>query len=233
MSSSAPDGNRITQLYQDALQTYRAKQPDQAVQKLSQLLETATSFEDGYEALSVILYNEKRYDEAMTVLRKWIAVNPDAIMAHTNLSRCYVAKGMILEAEKEQGEARRLTWKVELKAKKREMPKIDYEEQIGRFKQVIELDPADVLGYFSLGNTYLDAGKKREAFETFQKAVEVDPKHSASYYGLGLSLEDLGDFKKAETIYHAGIKVADERGDIMTQRKMESRLRALEEKKKG
>ena len=217
----------VPPLYHEALQDYKNHLPDQAIQKLSQVLDADPSFEDGYEAFSVILYNEKRYDDAMAVLKKWIAVNPDAVMAHTNLSRCYVAKGMILEAEKEQAEARRLTWKAELKAKKREMPAVDYEEQISRFKQVIELDPADVLGYFSLGNAYLDAGKKREAVDTFEKAVEVDPKHSASYYGLGLALEAIGDLKKAKQIYDAGIKVAEGQGDIMTARKMQSRLRAL------
>ena len=149
-------------------------------------------------------------------------------MAHTNLSRCFVAKGMILEAEHEQAEARRLTWKAELKSKKKDMPKIDYEEQIARFKEVIDLDPADVLGYFSLGNAYLDSGRKREAMETFEKAVEVDPQHSSSYLGLGLSLESLGDLEKAKKIYARGIKVAEGRGDMMTQKKMESHLRRLQ-----
>jgi tetratricopeptide (TPR) repeat protein len=213
--------------YDGALTDYKNGNLDGAAQKLTALLEIDPSFEDAYEALSVILYNQKRYDEAMAVLKKWTAVNPDALMAHTNLSRCYVAKGMILEAEQEQAEARRLTWKAELKAKNRDVPKIDYEEQIARFKKVIDLDPVDVLGYFSLGNVYLDSGKKREALETFEKAVDVDPKHSASFYGLGLALEGLGDVKKARSVYERGIQVAEERGDMMTQRKMESRLRAL------
>lgn len=214
-------------LYASALEDYKSARLDSAISKLHQILEADDRFEDAYEALSVILYNQKRYDDAIVLLKKWVAVNPDALMAHTNLSRCYVAKGMIAEAEQEQAEARRLTWKAELKAKNRDLPKIDYEEQISRYKKVIAFDPADVLGYFSLGNVYLDAGKKREAWETFQKAVETDPKHSASYYGLGLALESLGDIKKAREVYERGIQVADSLGDIMTQRKMESRLRSI------
>ena len=214
-------------LYDQALEDYKKSDFEAAAQKLREILEVDSRFEDAYEALSVILYNQKHYDEAIVLLKKWAAVNPDALMAHTNLSRCYVAQGMIAEAEQEQAEARRLTWKAELKSKNRELPKIDFEEQISRFKKVIEFDPADVLGYFSLGNVYLDAGKKREAWETFAKAVEIDPKHSASYYGLGMALEGLGDFKKAREVYGRGIQVADELGDIMTQRKMESRLRSI------
>ena len=218
----------ISEVYHEALTDYREGRLEEASQKLSRIAGQFPAFEDAYEALSVILYNQKQYDPAILLLKKWISVNPDSIMAHTNLSRCYVAKQMILEAEHEQAEARRLTWKAELKAKKKEMPKVDYEEQIARFKEVIELDPADVLGYFSLGNAYLDSGRKREAMEAFEKAVEADSNHSSSYYGFGLSLEALGDFEKAKKIYNRGIKVAEERGDMMTQKKMESRLRALD-----
>lgn len=217
-------------LYHEALEDNKASRFEEAASKLNEIILNSPKFEDAYEALSVILYNQKKYDDAMSILKKWITVNPDAIMAHTNMSRCFVAKGMILEAEHSQAEARRLTWKAELKAKKMEMPKVNVQEQIDRFKKVIELDPADVLGYFSLGNVYLDSGQKREALETFQKAVEVDPGHSSSYLGLGLALEGLNDFRKARDIYARGIKTADTKGDMMTQRKMESRVRAIEGK---
>lgn len=216
-----------SELYHEAMQDYRNNTIEPAVEKLQTILASYPTFEDAYEALAVIFYSQKKYDEATEIIRKWIKLNPESIMAQTNLSRCFVAKGMIMEAETAQAEARRLTWKAELKAKKIEMPKVDYAEQIDRFKQVIELDPADVLGYFSLGNAYLDSGKKREALETFQKAVEVDPKHSSSYLGLGMSLESLGDVKKAREIYEKGARVAEEKGDLMTQKKMESRLRSL------
>lgn len=214
-------------LYHEALTDFRDGRADEAARKLKEVLSQFPQFEDAYEALAVILHQEKKFDEAIELIRKWFKVNPDSVMAHTNMSRCYVAKGMILEAEQEQAEARRLTWKAELKSKKQEMPKVDYAEKIERYKQVIELDPSDVLGYFSLGQIYLECGKKREALETFEKAVEVDAGHSSSWFGYGQALESLGDFKKAASIYERGIKVAGEKGDMMTQKKMESRLRAV------
>ncbi len=219
----------VSTLYNEALADFRQNQLDLAVQKLSQVLSLDPSFDDAYEALSVILYNQKKYDDAIRWLKKWIVLNPDSIMAHTNLSRCYVAKEMILEAEKEQAEARRLTWKAELKSKKQQMPSINYEQQIERFKQVIALDPKDVLGYFSLGTAYLDSGNARDSADIFEKAVDVDPKHSSSFLGFGLALEQLADREKAKQIYAKGIRVAEEAGDIIPLRKMESRLRILEE----
>ncbi len=215
-------------LYHRALEDFRAGALDAAAKKLRDILSAAPSFEDAYEALSVIYFNQKRYPEAVTILKAWAALNPDALMAHTNLSRCYAAQGLITEAEYEQSEARRLTWKAELRSKKSDLPKIDHEARIRRFKQVIEFDPADVLGYFSLGTAYAEAGFTREAMETFRKAIEVDPSHASSYLGLGLALEGLGDLGKAGEIYRNGIRAADRAGDIMPLKKMEARLRAIE-----
>ncbi|MBI3317214.1 MAG: tetratricopeptide repeat protein [Candidatus Omnitrophica bacterium] len=214
-------------LYHAALEDYRAGHTESAERKLEQIFSQNPAFEDAYEALSVIYFNQKCYDEAVGVLRKWISQNPNAVMAQVNLSRCLAAKGMILEAEQAQAEARKLTWKAELKAKKLEMPKVDYRERIERYKKVIDLDPKDVLGYFTLGNTYLEAGMKREAVDSLQKAIDVDPGHSSSYLSLGLALEALQDKGMAVEIYKRGIQIANAKGDLMPLKKMESRLNTL------
>src|SRR3989338_7081510 len=143
-------------------------------------------------------------------MKRLAKVSPNHVMAHVNLSRFYVQKGMILEAEQEQGEARRLSWKSELKAQKTgektktaspeeeaEERKKEIEDRIERYRKVIALDPADVLGYFSLGSALLDAKRLDEARAAFEKAVSVDPNHSPSFFNLGLSLESLGQKEKA------------------------------------
>ncbi|OGW78083.1 MAG: hypothetical protein A2Z83_07260 [Omnitrophica bacterium GWA2_52_8] len=220
-------------LYLEALQDYRDNKSSDAVVKLRRAVEIAPGLEDAYEALSVVLYNQNQYDDAIAVIGKWIAVNKDSAMAQTNLSRCYAAKGMIAEAEHAQTEARRLSWKADLKGKRATLPKIDHDERISRFKQVIEFDPADVLGYYSLATAYQDAGMLREAMETFLKAVEVDSEHTSSYLGLGMSLETLGDSQKAAGIYEKGIKIAEKKGDILPLKKMEARLRILKNNTKS
>jgi len=228
MTDSPPEALR---LYQEALAHYNARETEIAVAKLKQSVSLNPSLDDAYEALSVILYNQGRYDEAIEILKRWVCANPETLMAHTNLSRCYVAKGMIAEAEHEQAEARRLTWKAELKAKKQAAPPVSFDSQIEKYKKIIAYDPKDVLGYFSLGTVYLEAKKFREAMDILEKAVEVDPGHTASYVGLGQALEALGDHSKATRIYRQGIAAAEKSGDMMPQKKMESRLKALEEKK--
>lgn len=215
-------------LFKDALDDYKNGRNEDACKKLTQAIQLDSQFEDGYEALAVILINQDKISEAVLILAEWLKINPNAIMAYTNLSRCLMRQGQIPEAEEAQAKAATLGWRQAAGLKPNaEPPKVDNFEKIERFKKVIELDPADVLGYFSLGNAYLDAYKKDLARQTFEKAVEVDPDHSSSYYGLGQAWESLGNKEKAVEVYKLGITVADKKGDMMTQRKMEARLRTL------
>jgi len=215
------------ELYTSALQDHRRGDVAAAQSKLHKALAISPDYEDALEALAVLLYNLKKYDESITLIRRWIRVNPNAVMAQTNLSRCYVAKGMILEAETAQAEALRLSWKTELETKKKTMPAQDLENKITRYKKVIEYDPKDVLGYFSLGSVYLEALRYRDAADVFEKAVSVQPDHTASYLNWGLSLEGLGDPSKAAQIWRNGIAVAQKTGDMLTEKKMQSHLRNL------
>lgn len=215
-------------LFKQALLDYKNNLTDSAVNKLSEAIKSDATFEDGYEALAVILINQEKIDAAVDVIKSWLKINPNAVMAYTNLSRCLMRQGHIQAAEEAQAKAATLGWRQAAGLKPSAEPaQFDYMEKIERFKKVIELDPADVLGYFSLGNAYLDAYKKDLARETFEKAIQVDAEHSSSYFGLGQAWEALGNKAKAAEVYKLGITVADKKGDMMTQRKMEARLRAL------
>ncbi len=219
----------VVLLYHEALREHKSGAWTAARSKLEEVLTQAPDFEDAYEALTVLFYNEKLYDDSIRTLQRWMKVNPHALMIQTNLSRCYQAKGMIAEAEAAQAEARRLTWKAELEGKKKELPAADFADRITRYQKVIAYDPADVLGYFSLGSVYLEAGRFRDAADTFEKAVSVSPTHSASYLNWGIAVENLGDKVKVQKILEKGIEVAQNQGDVLTEKKMEARLRMLKE----
>lgn len=218
-------------LYEEAIRLFKDRKLHEAIQKIEFLLEKDPTYEDAYEALAIFYSKVNRLEDAIETAKKWIRLNPHSKMAHTNLSRFYVEKGMIAEAEHEQGEARRLSWIEELSQKKMKMPKVDPKEKMERFKKAIELDPHDVLGYYSLGDAYLENGMYREAIEILLRGLEVDPKHSSSYYSLGQAYQTVGEKEKAREIFQKGITVADERGDVMTQKKMQARLIQLSSEK--
>ena len=223
-------------LYQEALALFRSGDLTQATQKLEEATKLDPAHVDALEVLGVLYSKVDRLDDAIETMKRLARVAPNHVMAHANLSRFYVAKGMILEAEQAQAEARRLSWKAELKAqnikaKSAEEESRDQEKEIQRrierYQKVIDLDPNDVLGYFSLGSAYLDAKRLSDAKFAFEKAIEVDPHHSPSYFNLGLSLESLGQKDEARRIYQKGIPVADSRGDVIPLKKMQARLEML------
>src|SRR3989338_6129552 len=104
--------------YHEVLTLYRSGQLTEAISKLEILLKQHPDFQDGFETLVVFYSKSGRLDDAINAMKCLVKLAPGHIMAHTNLSRFYVEKGMILEAEQEQAEARRLSWKAELKAQK-------------------------------------------------------------------------------------------------------------------
>lgn len=219
-------------LYQKALGLFKERRIEEA----SKLLEEAVSLDERYadalEALGVMYHRLNRLDEAIAAFKRLSKVEPDSIMAHTNLSQIYVAQGKISEAEAEQNEARRLTWKLQLKERRDERPAVSVEEQIQKFKKIIDLDPNDVLGYFSLGRVYAEAGRWEEASAAFSKALEVDGEHSSSYLGLGQALQEQGEFDQAARVFEKGIPVAERRGDMIPFKKMSARLNEIRSRKK-
>ncbi|MBI4357965.1 MAG: tetratricopeptide repeat protein [Candidatus Omnitrophica bacterium] len=227
-------------LYHKSVALFRSGNLTQAISILKEVLALKPDFPDALETLGVLYSKVDQLDDAIEVMKRLARVSPNHIMAHTNLSRFYIQKGMVLEAEREQAEARRLSWKAELQAQKgtgpikrkspEELAREEEEEiqgRIERYRKVIELDPKDVLGYFSLGTALLDAERLEEARDAFEKAVTVDAHHSPSYFSLGVVLEALGRKEEAVHIYERGIQVADARGDMIPLRKMEARLNML------
>lgn len=227
-------------LYQEAISFFKQNDLERAGELLEKALKIDPKGEDFLEALGVIYGKDNKFQEAIVLMKKLVELNPDHVMAHSNLSQFYMRLGMIHEAEVEQAEARRLSWKAELRAKKMSESDIEktilqesqvsdevIQKKIEQYKKVIEYDPNDVLGYFTLGSAYVQGKYYAEAAETLKKGIEKNPKHSPSYSNLGEALEVLGKKEEAISIYKQGIPVADENGDIIPLRKMESRLRKL------
>lgn len=225
-------------LYRQSLESFRLGRPPEAISRLEEALRLDPRHADVMEALGIMYEKAGRLDDAIAMMKRLALASPNHIMAHTNLSRFYVQKGMILEAEQEQAEARRLSWKAELKMQKGEVKPenpeaevkakaFELEGRIARYRKVIALDPADVLGYFSLGSALLDAKRIEEARDAFRQAITVDPGHSPSYFNLGLALETLGQKEDAVSTYQKGVQVADRRGDMIPLKKMQSRLAML------
>ena len=91
---------------------------DASIEDFKAAVALDAGYADALQALTMLYYQTQRYDEAIETGKRLVAANPDDILSHTSLSMFYVAKGMVPEAEAESAEARRLTWKNQLKGGK-------------------------------------------------------------------------------------------------------------------
>src|SRR5262249_25018210 len=97
---------RADQLVEEALSVYTGEDDTRydgkdspAVEKLREAIELDPFLENAYEVLGVILSKRDRLDEAIEIMKKLAAMNPDSVMAHANLSVFYMNKGLKEEAE--------------------------------------------------------------------------------------------------------------------------------------
>jgi tetratricopeptide (TPR) repeat protein len=79
-----------------ALQDYQA-----AIEDLNKAIEMDPQFDLAYNALAESYNKIGNLDKAIEIARHFIKISPKDPVAHTALSRLYVQKGMIREAEEE------------------------------------------------------------------------------------------------------------------------------------
>lgn len=231
--------DRASALYENALALFEKDLNDEdesAIPLLREAILLNPSFEDAYEALGVILNRHHRIDEAIHYMKCLVRLNPNCMMAHSNLSVFYVAKGMIEEAEEEKAKAAVLGIQHasdERKAKEiataeRERIQQEAEERIGMFKEVLEIDPLDPVATFGLGKAYIQLQKFDDAIPHLEKAIEAQSDYSAAYLEMGKCHEFMERAEAASDCYREGIAVASRKGDLMPMREMERRIKALQ-----
>ncbi len=103
----------------------------------------------------------------------------------------------------------------------------DINARIEQFRKMAEADPDNELGHFSLGRAFLDAGQFPEAVTSFERVVQLNPKLSKVYQLLATALLKQDKRDAAIERLTAGVKMADERGDLMPKSDMIKMLKDL------
>jgi Fe-S cluster biosynthesis and repair protein YggX len=92
---------------------------------------------------------------------------------------------------------------------------VDIDTRIGQFKNMVEADPDNEMGHFSLGRAYFEAERFSDAQPCFRRVLELNPTHSKSYEFLGQVLLKLDRQTDAIDVFKNGYEVAADRGDVM------------------
>lgn len=106
------------ELYDDAMADFATGAFDAAVAKFRALLQADPRHFDAWHALSETLFRKGDLEGAIESGKKALALRPNDPLAHTSLSRFYVKKGMIQEAEHHAAQSRIAGWKEQLQKPK-------------------------------------------------------------------------------------------------------------------
>lgn len=105
--------------YYSALDHVSEGRHEEAITEYIKAIEANPEFADAMHGLTRAYQDAARYDEAIAIAQRLIAIDPDDILAHTSLSMLFQRKGMIPEAEEEGNKARILGWKKQLAEQKK------------------------------------------------------------------------------------------------------------------
>ncbi|HSI33773.1 MAG TPA: Fe(2+)-trafficking protein [Tepidisphaeraceae bacterium] len=100
-------------------------------------------------------------------------------------------------------------------------------DRIDRFKFMADADPTNEMAHLSLGKAYVDAGRFADALEPLRKAVELKKDFSKAYHLLGQAQLKVGNQGEAVATLTQGVKIADERGDILPRNDMVDLLKSV------
>ena len=80
---------------------FSSQEYDKAIECFEEAIKLDPEFDTAYNALAEALNKSGRLDEAIEAARKMVEISPNDPFSHTALSRLYVQKGMIEDAERE------------------------------------------------------------------------------------------------------------------------------------
>lgn len=93
----------------DGFKFFAEQKYQQTVDQFNKALELDSEFELAINALAETYNRMGDVDKAIVMAKKFIQINPNDPLAHTALSRLFVQKGMIAEAEKEMAISNQLS----------------------------------------------------------------------------------------------------------------------------
>ena len=107
------------------------------------------------------------------------------------------------------------------------MAAADTASRIEQFKKMAEADPTNELGHFSLGRAYLDAGQHPDAIASLRRVIELNPNISKAYQLMADAQLKSNQRDAAIESLTTGVRIANERGDLMPKNAMIATLQEL------
>jgi tetratricopeptide (TPR) repeat protein len=145
---------------------------------LTRVLEQEPKHKTVRRQLGAALYQQRKYDEAISVMLEQVKINPfdnyshsiigQSLWAQQNYSEADTAFRKQLEITPLDSQAHRNLGQMLVEWRK-------YKEAVPELEQAISLDPEEEMLYVSVGQAYLNVGESAKGIQAFDKAVKLAP----------------------------------------------------------
>jgi Flp pilus assembly protein TadD len=187
-------------------------------------------------ALGFELINDKRYDEAVVRLRRFLALKPldiDAIRASNLLGRSLLVSGHSDEAlaayrdtlRMQPRNADAMSGVGEALLKLGRLP-----EAVEAFRSSLQQSATNPTVHYNLGFALMNLGRFEEASQALTTAVRLDPNNPAAHGNLATTLAQLGKFDEAIAQFRQAQAVE---ADPAARNEIEALIAQLADEKKG
>jgi tetratricopeptide (TPR) repeat protein len=199
---------------------FAEEKPDLALAELRELMNRNVLNSGNLTTFGAMLSAMGRQDDAISVYRKAIKLDPDNVAARYNLASILADKGLMEEAtaelrnaaEAHPRDSRNAEFRMRLGIVLREQGKLD--ESTAEFVKAIDLFPDDVRIHVELGETLRRQERGDEAIAQVRKALEWDPRNVGARRVLGATLRDQGKFDEALVELRRGIELEPRNGPV-------------------
>lgn len=103
---------------------------------------------------------------------------------------------------------------------------MDIEERIEQLRKMAKANPDDDLAHFALGQALVDSDRYSEAVPVLKHVVKINPRYTRAYLLLGIALDKDGDEDGGIEAWQLGYHAAQNRGELMVSREIETQLKA-------
>ncbi len=204
----------LQQKIQVALSLQRQGQGKQAEKKYRRILKKNTDQLDCLYGLAVICHQTERTPQAVNLIARAIAAQPDNAELHRVMGGLLDGLGKTSEAIDSYRKSVRLNPDDFITQNDLGLTlagQHQWDEAINCLKKALVLNPEFGDAHNSLGHLYYTLGKMDEAVGAFKSALTLDPKNTDALANLGLSLNALG--RHSEALAEFDKKLDLERGN--------------------
>ena len=192
-----------------AIQHHRSGRLSEAGQIYLQILAQEPDDPDALQLLGLIAHDEARFEEAIDLIGRAVALNPAVAEYHCNLGVAFSGAGRLDEAVAAYRAAIGVDpnfvdahFNLGNALKDQE----HYEQAVAAYREAIRLKPDMAEAHLNMGAGLNDLGQLDEAVAAFREAIRLVPDFAEAHYALGNALRKLKRLDEAVAAYEQAIR---------------------------